>query len=130
MLRFSLIPATKFQVRKKNVNKERKKRSEKTAKKTSMNPVVKRAQNLVKIISLISYFFSLILYFMYLFMIFDALSTSRCWLRPHIMVRMVSKSFENGKYYNKKVRVLDVTGHNECTIQLESGKLVEGILFF
>jgi len=53
--------------------------------------------------------------------------SSRTWLRPHIMVRVVSKSFENGKYYNKKVRVLDVTGHNECIIQLENGQLVEGV---
>lgn len=49
------------------------------------------------------------------------------WLRPRIMVRVVSKSFQNGKYYNKKVRILDVVGHNECTIQLDNGSLVEGV---
>jgi len=42
-------------------------------------------------------------------------------------VRVVSKSFENGKYYNKKVRVLDVVGHNKCIIQLDNGSLVEGV---
>jgi len=49
------------------------------------------------------------------------------WLRPHIMVRVVSKSFQNGKYYNKKVRILDVVGRNECIIQLDNGSLVEGV---
>jgi len=43
------------------------------------------------------------------------------------MVRVVSKSFQNGKYYNKKVRILDVVGRNECIIQLDNGSLVEGV---
>jgi len=53
--------------------------------------------------------------------------TTKTWLRPRIMVRVVSKSFQNGKYYNKKVRILDVVGHNECIIQLDNGSLVEGV---
>jgi len=57
----------------------------------------------------------------------DNEDTSLCWLRPRIMVRMISKSFGNGKYYNKKVNVFDVVGHNHCTIQLEDGSLVEGV---
>jgi len=54
-------------------------------------------------------------------------STTKTWLRPRIMVRVVSKSFQNGKYYNKKVRILDVVGRNECVIQLDNGSLVEGV---
>lgn len=53
--------------------------------------------------------------------------SSSSWLRPRIMVRVVSKSFQNGKYYNKKVRILDVIGRNECIIQLDNGSLVEGV---
>jgi G patch domain/KOW motif-containing protein len=49
------------------------------------------------------------------------------WLRPCIMVRVVSKSFQNGKFYNKKVQIYDVVGHNVCTIQLDNGSLVEGV---
>jgi len=57
----------------------------------------------------------------------DDASSSRSWLRPSILVRVVSKSFQNGKFYNKQVRILDVIGHNKCTIQLENGTLVEGV---
>jgi len=57
----------------------------------------------------------------------DDSSSTKTWLRPRIMVRVVSKSFQNGKYYNKKVRILDVIGHNECIIQLDNGSLVEGV---
>ena len=29
---------------------------------------------------------------------------TRCWMYPHIRVRIVSKSFKKGNYYNRKVR--------------------------
>jgi len=57
----------------------------------------------------------------------ESSSSSSSWIRPRIMVRVVSKSFLNGKYYNKKVRIYDVVGRNECTIQLDNGALVEGV---
>lgn len=57
----------------------------------------------------------------------DDSSSSKSWLRPNILVRVVSKSFENGKYYNKKVRIIDVVGHNKCTVILDSGSVVEGV---
>jgi len=57
----------------------------------------------------------------------DKEDTPPCWLRPRILVRMISKSFGNGKYYNKKANIFDVVGHNQCTIQLEDGSLVEGV---
>jgi hypothetical protein len=30
------------------------------------------------------------------------------WVEPFIRVRIISKKFENGKYYNKKVIVNDI----------------------
>jgi G patch domain/KOW motif-containing protein len=52
---------------------------------------------------------------------------TKMWVRPRIMVRVISKSFSNGRYYNKKVKVLDVTGDNECVVQLDDGNLVGGV---
>lgn len=52
---------------------------------------------------------------------------SATWLCPHIVVRIISKKFEGGKYYNKKGHIVDVFGKNECTVQLPGGALVEGI---
>jgi len=44
------------------------------------------------------------------------------WIFPNIVVRVVSKSFENGKYYLKKGVILDVTSQFECTLQLSGTK--------
>jgi G patch domain/KOW motif-containing protein len=49
------------------------------------------------------------------------------WLYPHILVRVISKSFTNGKLYNKKAQVVDVVGAKECVVQLDNGTLVEGV---
>jgi len=49
------------------------------------------------------------------------------WLRSNIMVKINSKTFANAKYFNKKVMVVDVVKRGECTVQLDNGKLLEGI---
>jgi len=54
-------------------------------------------------------------------------SSGKTWITPRILVKVVSKSFQNGKYYNKKVRILDVVGRDKCIIQLDNGSLVEGV---
>lgn len=53
--------------------------------------------------------------------------SSKTWLCPHIMVRIISKKVGGGKYYNKKGHIVDVVGRHECTIQLLDGVLVDGI---
>jgi len=52
---------------------------------------------------------------------------SATWLCPHIMVRLISKKFKGGKYYNKKGEIVDVIGKYECVVQLPGGALVEGV---
>ncbi len=58
----------------------------------------------------------------------DITSTAKSsWMFPHLIVRIVSKSFENGKHYLKKGTIVDVIDSQRCTVQLqESKKLVEG----
>jgi len=55
--------------------------------------------------------------------------TKKPWLRQHIIIRIISKSFKDGMYYNKKARVLDVTSSGECQVEImdSSKKLLEGI---
>jgi len=51
------------------------------------------------------------------------------WLRPHIIVRIISKTLKDGMYYNKKARVLDVASSGVCQVELldASKKLLDGI---
>jgi len=49
------------------------------------------------------------------------------WVRPHIRVRIVSKSLEGGKYYGQKAKVLDVVDRYRFTVMMENGVLVEGV---
>jgi hypothetical protein len=48
------------------------------------------------------------------------------WLRPHIRCRIISKTFKDGKYYNFKCAVQDVTGVNTVA-RLQNGHVVDGI---
>lgn len=52
---------------------------------------------------------------------------TKCWLYPQIKVRIVSKDFKKGKYYNKKVKVVDVVSTGECICQTEQGRLIEDV---
>ena len=45
----------------------------------------------------------------------------------HIMVRIVSKSLDGGKYYRKKAKIVDVISGDTCVLMLENGKMLEGI---
>ncbi|KAJ3056214.1 hypothetical protein HK097_007697 [Rhizophlyctis rosea] len=51
----------------------------------------------------------------------------RSWLIPNIRLRIVSKSFKNGRYYNQKCIVQDVVAAGECIVKTEEGDLVEGV---
>mmetsp|Transcript_16463 Transcript_16463/g.27205 ORF Transcript_16463/g.27205 Transcript_16463/m.27205 type:complete len:367 (+) Transcript_16463:397-1497(+) len=53
--------------------------------------------------------------------------TVQSWLCPRIRVRINSRTFQNGKHYNKKAEVLDVIGLNQCVLRLDSGVLLEGV---
>jgi len=54
-------------------------------------------------------------------------SQSNTWLYPNIRVRVVSKSYQSGKYYKKKGVVFDIVRPGECTLRLDSGKLLEEV---
>jgi len=44
---------------------------------------------------------------------------AKCWLYPQTKVRIISKDFKKGKYYNKKVRLCFITANMLClNIQL------------
>lgn len=50
------------------------------------------------------------------------------WVRPGLLVRIVSKSLKEGRYYQKKARVVDVPTLGECALRLaDDGKLVEAV---
>ncbi|RKP20724.1 hypothetical protein ROZALSC1DRAFT_27819 [Rozella allomycis CSF55] len=44
------------------------------------------------------------------------------WIVPFLKVRIVSRSFENGKYFNLKGIIQDVTAPQVCIIKLDNGK--------
>ncbi|CAH3149036.1 unnamed protein product [Pocillopora meandrina] len=52
---------------------------------------------------------------------------TKCWLYPQIKVRIISKNYEKGKYYNKKVKVVDVVSRDKCVCQTEEGRLIEDV---
>ncbi|XP_021733974.1 protein MOS2-like [Chenopodium quinoa] len=56
-------------------------------------------------------------------------SSSRVsWLRSHIRVRIVSKSFKGGKFYLKKGVVIDAAGVRTCDISMDDGReIVQGV---
>ncbi|KAJ3044130.1 hypothetical protein HDV00_003234 [Rhizophlyctis rosea] len=51
----------------------------------------------------------------------------RSWLIPNIRLRIISKSFKSGRYYNQKGVVQDVVTAGECIVRTETGDLVEGV---
>ena len=53
-------------------------------------------------------------------------SSRRGWITPGITVRIISKSFRNGKYYCKRVRIVDITGSDECSVDCE-GVIIDGV---
>ncbi|XP_071504271.1 G-patch domain and KOW motifs-containing protein-like [Diadema antillarum] len=54
-------------------------------------------------------------------------STAAYWLRPALRVRFIDLSYKKGKYYNAKVKVIDVITRDTCTCQTDDGKLLEDI---
>lgn len=49
------------------------------------------------------------------------------WVRPNIMVRIVSKKFRDGKFYEKKARVLDCVGGELCVVELTDGRVLDDV---
>eukprot|EP01113_Clastostelium_recurvatum_P046926 TRINITY_DN8292_c0_g1_i1.p1 TRINITY_DN8292_c0_g1~~TRINITY_DN8292_c0_g1_i1.p1 ORF type:complete len:492 (+),score=107.03 TRINITY_DN8292_c0_g1_i1:67-1542(+) len=55
-------------------------------------------------------------------------SSRKSWLRPNIVVKIVSKTWLDGKYYNKKGRVVDVSSGGVCDVQLlDDNRLVQNV---
>ncbi|XP_021740329.1 protein MOS2-like [Chenopodium quinoa] len=55
-------------------------------------------------------------------------SSGVSWLRSHIRVRIVSKSFKGGKFYLKKGVVIDAVGARTCDITMDDGReIVQGV---
>ncbi|XP_002156442.2 G-patch domain and KOW motifs-containing protein isoform X1 [Hydra vulgaris] len=50
-----------------------------------------------------------------------------CWLVPNIRVRIISQKYKNGKFYNKKVKVLDVISKNVCTCKTDDKTHLEDV---
>eukprot|EP00039_Didymoeca_costata_P020234 m.340556 g.340556 ORF g.340556 m.340556 type:complete len:487 (+) comp19376_c0_seq1:162-1622(+) len=49
------------------------------------------------------------------------------WLDRHIRVRIISESYKKGKYYNKKVKIVDVVTPLVCNCENDNGRLLEGV---
>jgi len=52
----------------------------------------------------------------------SSLNSKSSWLFPQIVVRIISKSFSNGKYYLKKGVIDDVISPSKCSVQLMDSK--------
>ncbi|KAJ3303096.1 hypothetical protein HDV03_004175 [Kappamyces sp. JEL0829] len=50
------------------------------------------------------------------------------WLRPHIRVRIISKSFRQGEYYNEKCLIQDVVAAGECIVKTGKGVVLDRVL--
>lgn len=49
------------------------------------------------------------------------------WLRPNILIRIISKSYKGGKYYDKYGVVQDSTPSNPI-VKLQNHQIVDGVL--
>jgi len=49
------------------------------------------------------------------------------WIRPHIKVRIVSRSYRDGKYYNEKCVVQDVVTRGKCTLKTSKGAVLDNV---
>uniref|UniRef100_A0A023FKC7 G-patch domain-containing protein n=1 Tax=Amblyomma cajennense TaxID=34607 RepID=A0A023FKC7_AMBCJ len=49
------------------------------------------------------------------------------WLRPQIRVRFIDRRYKNGRYYNTKMTVEDVTSRTTCMCNTEDGKILEDV---
>ncbi|XP_076096307.1 G-patch domain and KOW motifs-containing protein-like [Mytilus galloprovincialis] len=49
------------------------------------------------------------------------------WIKPQIRVRIISKDYKKGRYYNTKVNVIDVLSLDNCVCQTDDGKVLEEI---
>lgn len=49
------------------------------------------------------------------------------WLRPQIRVRFIDRKYQNGKYYNTKMTIEDVTSRTTCMCNTEDGRILEDV---
>jgi G patch domain/KOW motif-containing protein len=56
----------------------------------------------------------------------DRSGSLKGWLRPHIRVRIISKSFKNGNFYNQKCIIQDIASMGECIVKLGNGDVLDG----
>lgn len=49
------------------------------------------------------------------------------WLRPQIRVRFIDHKYQNGKYYNTKMTIEDVTSRTTCMCNTEDGRILEDV---
>jgi G patch domain/KOW motif-containing protein len=56
-----------------------------------------------------------------------AAAVAPIWLRPQIIVRIVSKKYRDAKFYEKKARVLDCVGGERCVVELEDGRVLDDV---
>ncbi|CAD6198093.1 unnamed protein product [Caenorhabditis auriculariae] len=47
---------------------------------------------------------------------------NRLWARSDLVVRFIDKSYKGGKLYNQKLRVVDVAGRKDVTLEDDSGR--------
>jgi G patch domain/KOW motif-containing protein len=43
------------------------------------------------------------------------------------LVRIVSKTFRDGRFYEKKARIVDCVGGDVCVLELDDGRVLEGV---
>eukprot|EP00116_Pleurobrachia_bachei_P000087 sb/3460349/ len=57
----------------------------------------------------------------------SSVGKKKAWLHRDLKVRVVSQEFRKGKYYCKKVDIVDIVDPTTCTCRSESGKLLENV---
>ncbi|EGG13859.1 hypothetical protein DFA_11620 [Cavenderia fasciculata] len=49
------------------------------------------------------------------------------WIRSSLVVKIISKSLGDGRYYNKKATIVDIIGDKLCIVELDNGKVVDNV---
>ena len=53
--------------------------------------------------------------------------SKRPWIRSNLKVRLISKKYKKGRYYNSKVSIVDVVSPGVCLCQSDQGQLLEDV---
>ena len=57
----------------------------------------------------------------------DLIKKDSDWIQPDIRVRIISRSFKGGNYYNKKAKIVDVVSTDRCSCKSEDNNILDDV---